>query len=299
MRIMEILDYLKNILDYQVLGISLKTPVSFLFKALLIFLFIRIILWLINYFYKRSLKRKPGRMIDETGRNFIFRIITTVVYIIGIASVLSLIPPLEKIGSSILASAGIMAMAVGLASQEALSNFVGGIFIILAKPFRIGDFVELDAGVTGTVHEITLRHTVLRSSNNKLIIVPNSKINASIITNSTLGDTATCAFIEVGVSYNENLDRCISVMREEIEKHPLLIDRRNSEEKESGVPKVIIRVMQLGDSSIILRAWAWANTSGEAFVLEHDSLKAIKERFDQENIEIPYPYFNQILMKNS
>ena len=127
--------------------------------------------------------------------------------------------------------------------------------------------------------------------------MPNSKINASIITNSTLGETATCAFIEVGVSYNENLDRCISVMREEIEKHPLLIDRRSKEEIESETPKVVIRVMQLGDSSITLRAWAWANTSGNAFVLEHDSLKAIKERFDKEKIEIPYPYFNQILVK--
>ena len=294
---MEFLDNLKSILDFQILGVSLKTPIVFCIKVAVIFFFIKVLLWFINFLYKRSLKQKPDKKIDETGRKFIFRVITTIVYVIGVASVLSLIPPLEKIGSSILASAGILAMAVGLASQEALSNFVSGIFIILAKPFRIGDFVELDSGVIGTIHEITLRHTVLKSSNNKLIIVPNSKINASIITNSTLGETATCAFIEVGVSYNENLDRCISVMREEIEKHPLLIDRRSKEEIESETPKVVIRVMQLGDSSITLRAWAWANTSGNAFVLEHDSLKAIKERFDKEKIEIPYPYFNQILVK--
>lgn len=294
---MDFLDNLKSILDIQILGVSLKTPIVFCIKVAVIFFFIKVLLWFINFLYKRSLKQKPDKKIDETGRKFIFRVITTIVYVIGVASVLSLIPPLEKIGSSILASAGILAMAVGLASQEALSNFVSGIFIILAKPFRIGDFVELDSGVIGTIHEITLRHTVLKSSNNKLIIVPNSKINASIITNSTLGETATCAFIEVGVSYNENLDRCISVMREEIEKHPLLIDRRSKEEIESETPKVVIRVMQLGDSSITLRAWAWANTSGNAFVLEHDSLKAIKERFDKENIEIPYPYFNQILVK--
>lgn len=297
MTFMDFLDNLKSILDIQILGVSLKTPIVFCIKVAVIFFFIKVLLWFINFLYKRSLKQKPDKKIDETGRKFIFRVITTIVYVIGVASVLSLIPPLEKIGSSILASAGILAMAVGLASQEALSNFVSGIFIILAKPFRIGDFVELDSGVIGTIHEITLRHTVLKSSNNKLIIVPNSKINASIITNSTLGETATCAFIEVGVSYNENLDRCISVMREEIEKHPLLIDRRSKEEIESETPKVVIRVMQLGDSSITLRAWAWANTSGNAFVLEHDSLKAIKERFDKENIEIPYPYFNQILVK--
>ena len=130
MTFMDFLDNLKSILDFQILGVSLKTPIVFCIKVAVIFFFIKVLLWFINFLYKRSLKQKPDKKIDETGRKFIFRVITTIVYVIGVASVLSLIPPLEKIGSSILASAGILAMAVGLASQEALSNFVSGIFII-------------------------------------------------------------------------------------------------------------------------------------------------------------------------
>lgn len=297
MHILEKLDNWNELSDYQILGVSLKDPIIFCIKAVAILIFIKFILWLANFMYKRWQSRKAKRALDETSGKFLMRVVTTIVYILGVASILSLIPALEKIGTSILASAGILAMAVGLASQEALSNFVGGIFIIVGKPFRIGDFIELDSQIVGTVTEITLRHTVIRCSDNRLVIVPNSKINSSAIFNSTLGDTATCSFIEVGVGYNENLDRCIDVMRNEIEKHPLLIDRRTQAEIESGVPKVIIRVITLGDSSITLRAYAWAGSNSHAFILKCDSFKAIKERFDKENIEIPYPYFNQIITK--
>ena len=287
----------ENILNYQFLGITLKEPLIFCVKAIVIYLFIRIILYVINLLYKRNQARTDRKKMDETSAKFITRIATTIVYILGVASILSLIPALEKIGTSILASAGILAMAVGLASQEALSNFVGGIFIIIGKPFKIGDFVELDAGVAGTVTEITLRHTVIRNAENRRIIIPNSTVNTSVITNSHIGESDTCAFVEVGVAYTENLDRCISVMRDEVEKHPYLEDHRTPAEKDNGTDKVIIRVMALGDSAITLRAFAWAKTPAEASVMKHDLLKAIKERFDKENIEIPYPYYNHIIKK--
>ena len=161
----------------------------------------------------------------------------------------------------------------------------------------MGDYIKVDEVVVGTVTEITLRHTVIRNAENRMILIPNSKINSSTIINSTFGDYSTCSFIEVGVSYTTNLDQAIQVMREEVMKHPLLIDHRTAAEKKNGTPQVVIRVMNLGDSAITLRAWAWAGSTGDAFVLKCDLLKSIKERFDQEKIEIPYPYFNQVVMK--
>lgn len=290
-------EWFTNILNYEFLGITLKEPLFFCIKAIVIYFFIKITLFVINKLYKRNQSRTDKKKMDETSAKFITRIATTIIYILGAASILSMIPALEKIGTSILASAGILAMAVGLASQEALSNFVGGIFIIVGKPFKIGDYIELDAGTAGTVSEITLRHTVIRNAENRRIIIPNSTINTSIITNSHIGETDTCTFIEVGVAYTENLDNCITVMREEVEKHPFLEDRRTPAEKENGTEKVIIRVVALGESSITLRASAWAKTPGEASAMKYDLLKAIKERFDKENIEIPYPYYNHIVKK--
>lgn len=284
-----------EVLNYQFLGITLKDPIFFCIKAAVIFVFIKFVIWLIRKMYLRNQRRSGRRKMDETNAKFLTRIAITTAYIIGVASVLSMIPALKQIGTSILASAGIMAMAIGLASQEALSNFVGGIFIIVGRPFKLGDFIELDAGVAGTVTEITLRHTVIRNAENRMIIVPNSTINTSVITNSNIGDSATCAFIEVGVAYTEDLDRCMKVMREVIEAHPLLIDRRSKADKEKGVERVNVRVNMLGDFSITLRAFAWGNTPGDASAIKFDSLKAIKERFDKEGIEIPYPYYNQIV----
>lgn len=288
---------INEMLNMEIFGVSIRWIVAFAIKGILIYAFVRILNAFIKYLFNRS-QRKRGRIVfDETKISFIRQIITTAVYIIGVAAFLSLIPGMEKVSNSILASAGIMAMAVGLASQEALSNIVGGLFIIFSRPFKVGDFIQVDNVIVGTVKEITLRHTVIQNAENRMILIPNNKINSSTIINSSYGETATCSFIDIGVSYNTNLDHAMATMREEIMKHPMLIDRRSEEDKKNDVPQVVIRVTNLGDSAITLRAWAWAATNGNAFTMKCDLLKSIKERFDAEKIEIPYPYYNQIVMK--
>ena len=284
-------------LNNTILNISIEKLISFFIKALLIYGITQVAVSFTKYLFRRSQKRKKLAILDQTTSSFIQRLIVYTLYIIGMAIFLSLIPGMEKVSSSILAGAGIMAMAVGFASQEALSNFVSGLFIVFGKPFRIGDSIMIDSVVNGTVAEITLRHTIIKSLDNRMIIIPNSKINSSTIVNSTIGEQDTCSFIEVGVSYDTNLDKAIDVMRDEIMHHPLLIDRRTPEEKQGNTPQVVIRVIALGDSAITLKAWAWAENAGNAFVLKCDLLKSIKERFDKENIEIPYPYNNVIVKR--
>lgn len=277
--------------------ISLDRVISFCIKAVLIYAITQATVSFTKYLFRRSQRRRRNKiaLLDQTTESFIQRILVYAIYIIGTGIFLSLIPGMEKVSSSILAGAGIMAMAVGFASQEALSNFVSGLFIVFGKPFRIGDSIMIDSVVNGTVSEITLRHTVIKSLDNRMIIIPNSKINSSTIVNSTIGEQDTCSFIEVGVSYDTDLDKAINVMRDEIMHHPMLIDRRTPEEKQAGTPQVVIRVINLGESAITLKAWAWATNAGNAFVLKCDLLKSIKERFDKENIEIPYPYNNVVL----
>ena len=285
---------MEGILDMEFFGISVRWLLTFVIKGAIIYLVVRMLTGVTKYLFFRSLHKQRKIALDETKVSFMRRIIVSVIYIIGIAAFLSLIPGMEKVSNSILASAGIMAAAVGLASQDALSNIIGGLFIIFSQPFKLGDFVEIDSTVKGTVIEITLRHTVIRDAENRMILIPNNKINSSTIINSSYGDTSTCAFVEVGVSYAVDLDYAINVMRDEIMKHPLLIDHRSEAEKEKGVPEVVIRVIELGDSAITLRAWAWADSVGNAFSMKCDLLKNVKERFDAEKIEIPYPYLNVV-----
>lgn len=283
-----------GILNMELFGVSFRWLLVFAIKGIVIYIFVRVLTGVTKYLFYRSMHKQGKITLDETKVGFMRRIIVSAIYIIGIAAFLSLIPGMEKVSNSILASAGIMAAAVGLASQDALSNIIGGLFIIFSQPFKLGDFVEIDSKVKGTVMEITLRHTVIRDAENRMILIPNNKINSSTIINSSYGETSTCAFIDVGVSYSVNLDNAIAVMRDEIMKHPSLIDRRSEDDKKSGAPQVVIRVTDLGDSAITLRAWAWADSVGSAFAMKCDLLKSIKERFDAENIEIPYPYLNVV-----
>lgn len=280
-----------------IFGVSLRWIIVFLIKGAIIYLFVRILTGITKYLFHRSLTRSSNTMLDVTKVSFLRQIVVIAIYIIGIGGFLSLIPGMEKVSTSILASAGIVAMAVSLASQDALSNVVGGLFIIFSHPFKLGDYIEVDSTIKGTVKEITLRHTVIRDAENRMILVPNNKINSSTIINSSYGDTATCAFVEVGVSYTVDLNHAIDIMRDEIMKHSALIDHRTEDEKKSGVPQVVIRVTNLGDSAITLRAYAWAATVGSAFAMKCDLLKAVKERFDKESIEIPYPYYNIVAAK--
>lgn len=277
------------------LNVGLEDALVFCTKAVVIYLFVRLLTAVVKYLFHRSLTRGGKLALDVTKVMFVRQMVVTAIYVIGTSAFLSLIPGMEKVSTSILASAGILAMAVGLASQEALSNIVGGLFIIFSQPFKVGDHISVDNVVVGIVVEITLRHTVIRNAENRMILIPNSKINSSTIINSSYGDSSTCAFIEVGVSYDTDLDRAIGIMREEIMRNPKLIDHRTDGEKAAGAPQVLIKVTNLGDSAVTLRAWAWASTSTDALYMKFDLLKSVKERFDREGIEIPYPYCNQIV----
>lgn len=284
-------------LNHRIWGIRLGDPLIFIWKVFIIIVVARLLLMLVRHLFNRA-ARHPRSVLDTTTRNYFERIVRVVVYVVAVASVLVLIPGMEKIGTSILTSAGILAAAVGLASQDALSNFIGGLFIIISKPFRVGDYIQVSGGVAGTVKEITLRHTVIVNTENRTIFVPNSTINSTTLTNSTVLDPRTCAFVEVGISYHDDIDHAMAVMRDEVMRHPLLIDHRTDAEREAGAEQVKVKVIELGDSSIKLRAWAWAATNADAFNLKCDLLKTVKERFDREGIEIPYPYYNQVMIKN-
>lgn len=289
---------LNKFFSTTVMGIEIEKPLLFCFKALIIYLFTQTAVWIVNYLFRHHFHKQKKALIDKDNAEFFRHILIYALYLIGLTAFLALIPGMEKISNSILAGAGIMAMAVGLASQEVLKNIVSGLFLVFSKPFRIGDYVQVGSEVTGIVKEVTLRHTVIEDFENRTIVVPNSTMNTATIINSTVCDQTTCAILEIGVSYEVTLDKAIETMRKEIAKHPLLIDRRTDNEKKAGVEPVIIRVVNLGDSSITLRAWAWASSNEDAFVMKCDLLKQIKERFDAEKIEIPYPYFNQVIKQD-
>jgi len=161
--------------------------------------------------------------------------------------------------------------------------------IIFFRPFRIGDKITLSGNYTGIVEDITLRETIIRDFENNRVIIPNSQISSQVIINTNHTDNRVCTFIEVGVGYSSDLNLAMTIMTEEISGHPLLIDQRTEEQKRDSIPVVVVRLTSLGDSAITLKAWAWAENSGNGFILQCDSYANIKRRFDQAGIDIPFP----------
>lgn len=245
---------------------------------------------LVQTWFKRSIAKKIADKQDPTSYKFLRYIAIFGVYFMGGIIAILAFPSLRGIAQTALGGAGIVAVVAGVASQEALANLVGGIFIITFKPFKIGDIIKVDESMVGTVTDITLRHTIIRNYENKMIVIPNSVINKEKLINYDLGERMCCQWIEIGISYDSDIDLAKHIMREHCEEHPLLLDHRSELDKYNNVEKVIVRVIGLNDSEVTLRAWAWASNFSEAFEMKCDLYESIKKRFDKEGIEIPFPH---------
>ena len=257
------------------------------FNIILIYILLITIVYLERRLFKRFIEHREKQLVDKTNLIFLKNVVIYTTYCIGFLSIFNQIPGMQQLSRTLLTGAGILAAAVGFGSQQAISNIVSGIFMVIFKPFRVGDHIDLGGENKGTVIDISLRHTTIKGSSNRIIVIPNTVLNNQSITNSFVVSPVTCAIVDVRVSYKADVNRAMNIMYEEAVKHPLLIDNRTESEKANGAPQVVVRMVEWAASSINLRAWAWAANSDSAFILKCDLLKSIKERFDAENVDVP------------
>lgn len=241
----------------------------------------------LNRYIERSSKTLN---VDPTKYRFLKNAQRAIIMLLALVFIFNSIPGLKNLGLSLFASAGIFAAILGFASQQAFSNIISGIFIVTSKPFRVGDIIKIGDLHSGVVEDITLRHTVIRNFENRRFVIPNSVISSQTIENSSIYDPKICNFIFIGISYDSNIDSAISIIQEEAQKHPDFLDNRSAEDISKKVPPVVVRVIGFGDSSVNLRASVWSKDAPSGFAMKCDLHKSIKERFDREGIEIPFPY---------
>lgn len=178
--------------------------------------------------------------------------------------------------TSFIAILGAAGLAVGLALQGSLANFAGGVLVLLFKPYKVGDFVEAQ-GVAGSVSEIQIFNTVIRTGDNKTIIVPNGAISNGIITNYSAQPTRRVDFV-FGIGYDDD-----------IEKAKATLTRLFTEDARTLVdPAVLVVVSELADSSVNLTVRAWVEAA-DYWGLYFDMQEKVKQTFDAESISIPYP----------
>lgn len=250
-----------------------------LLKIIIVFIIIKIIIKVSGKLIDRTLKNKRISHIYSSDRRantlgqILLKIVRYILYFIGI------IIALEEFNintASILATAGIGGIAIGFGAQSLVKDIITGFFIIMEDQYSVGDLVRIDS-FEGVVEELGLRITKLRAFNGELHIIPNSTIQ--VITNSNRG--AMRALVKVSIAYEENIDRVIMVLEQ------VCSDIRNKNENVVDGPTVL-GVTELGEYDISLTIVAKAKADTQ-WAVEREIRKKIKEKFDEEKIEIPYP----------
>lgn len=233
-----------------------------------------------------------------TGLNFLHNTLSFLTYSFAVIAIIYSIPQFKDIGKTLFAGAGIFAAIVGFASQQAFSNIIGGIFLVMFKPFRIGDLIRVGTLNEGYVEDITLRHTVIKDFENKRIVIPNSLISTETIHNAHIKDERVMNRIPFSISYDSDVDKAIEIIRANAVSNSFTRDYRTAIDKEKNEPIVDVRVIDWADSSITLRAWVWTDSQEDGFLLKTDLYYSVKKDFEANGIEIPYPHRTLVYKNN-
>lgn len=262
---------------------------NYLDKIIAILLII-IAVWIINKVLDRIIDKaiKFRRKKNFTTLlMFIKKVKKLVLYALALLICLGQFDVFQSFTVTLLSGLGIGSVVLGLAAQESLKNFFGSFAIVVGNAYEVGDFIEcVDKGVSGTVEDITMRHTVIRTINNRRVLIPNSEMNTYTIENFNYGENENVKLVDYQIAYEADVDKAMNIIKEEMSK--LYKPNPNGRNKNQEFPKV--RMYSWADSGIILRAWVWGKDNGDTFENMYTLNYNIKKRFEEEGIEIPYPH---------
>ena len=271
-------------IDWAELWIQMQTTgVSFLIDAaiaLVIFFVGRMIAKIISNGIRKLMRtQEVDKILESFVGNLTYWALLTFVIIAAISQV-----GIQT--TSLIAVMGAAGLAVGLALQGSLANFAAGVLIVMFRPYRVGDFVEA-AGIAGVVVQVQILTTVLKTGDNKQIVVPNGQVMSSIITNYSANDTRRVDMV-VGVSYDDDIDKVRSTIKDIIDADDRILKD----------PECLIAVAELADSSVNFNVRPWVNTS-DYWGVKFDFTEAVKKRFDKEGISFPFPQQDVHLFQKS
>jgi len=225
---------------------------------------------------QRIVQEDGRQVVDEHRREVIFRVSQLVLYILVLIALLNYWN--INIGS-ILIGAGALAALVGFSARQTMSAALAGVVLLFSRPFKVGDWIEVN-GTEGTVRRITIVNTILHTPNDEEVVIPNDVISEETIYNKNKSGKLRLAF-DVGVAYGTDLDRAIQIAEESVEDCTIVAD----------VPGTQAHVETFGDSSVVIRIYFWIRrpTPRRRTAARSNTQKAIKEAFDEHEIEIPFP----------
>ena len=229
--------------------------------------------WVVKLLLKIIKSALEKTTVEETVRIFVANLLSTLLMVI------IFIAAINQLGietTSIIAMLGAAGLAIGLALQGSLANFAAGILIVIFRPYKVGDYIEAGSAA-GTVLDIQIFSTVLKTPDNKVVVVPNGTIMDSSIINYTGQETRRVDII-ASCGYEDDIDKVKDILQ----------DILNQDERILKEPEPRIAVSELADNSINFIVRPWVNSS-DVLSVKYSILEQIKKRFDAEGISIPYP----------
>ena len=241
-------------------------------KALIVLILGWIVAGGIGGLVKRRVNATP--QIDPTLGNFLASLVKWVILAMVLVAVLGIF---GIQATSIVAILGAASLAIGLALQGTLSDLAAGVMLVLFRPYKLGQFVDI-GGTSGTVKDLNLFTTELATADNVQIIVPNGKAWGAIITNYSAHDTRRVD-LTFGIDYGDDIDKAMAI----------ILETARADARVHAEPEPWVRVTNLGDSSVDLTARLWCDAA-DYWDLKFTLTKAMKEAFDKGGISIPYPH---------
>lgn len=227
---------------------------------------------LIDLVLERIERRMSKVKIDESLNTFLGPLVSLTLKVLLVLTVLATVGIEITTFAAILGAAS---LAVGLAFQGSLSNFAGGVLILLFKPFKVGDFIEA-SGFSGTVKEIQVFHTILRTPDNQKVIIPNAQLSNSSAINYSAFDTRR-ANLQIGVSFKSDIKLAKQILRRVADENPYVLQD----------PEPTVVVGAHGDHGYVVYVRIWAKSS-DYWTMRFKYLEDVVEAFDESGIEIPY-----------
>lgn len=237
-------------------------------------LFLIIGLWIVGIITRAATKMMTKRSFDPSLIPFLKTLISITLKVLVVISVMSMIGIQMTSFIAILGAAG---LAIGLALSGTLQNFAGGVIILILRPYKVGDVIEVQ-GFIGTVHEIQIFNTILKTWDNRTIIIPNAQLSNNSIINYTTEPERKVQW-EFGISYADDIDKAKSIIEKTVFTDERVLDKEG---------EYYINVSALADSSVVIRVRA--TVKGEDYwQFLFDITERVKKAFDKEGITIPFP----------
>ncbi len=237
-----------------------------------------VLIYVIGRWVAKALTRWVGRAIIQANVDAtLSRFLSSIVYMVLIVFVvLTALSALGVNTTNFLAILGAAGLAVGLALKDSLSNFAAGVMLVFFRPFKTGDYIEA-AGISGTVVSIKIFDTILRTSDNRVITVPNALIYADTITNFSAEDKRRIDLV-IGIGYDDDIARAKALIQGVLGQDDRILDE----------PPPVMLVVELGESSVDIAVRSWVN-SGDYSQVRSDLLEHIKRALEAAGLSIPYP----------